>query len=344
VSTSAAPAIQAVEPILEARNLKVHIETAHRGTVRAVDGVNLSVGRGEILGIVGESGSGKSLTCLALMGLLPQPGGKVVDGEVLLDGVDILELSERELRRVRGKQIAMILQDPMSSLNPAFTIGYQVGESVGLHQGLRGEQRKAKVIDALRRVRIPAPEERIRNYPHELSGGMRQRVCGAVAVSSLPQVLIADEPTTSLDVTVEAQYLRLLAQLRDEIGVSIILVTHDLSIVTRMCDRVAVMYAGRVVETGPIEDILLNPSHPYTIALFESIPRWDSGDRISSIEGRPPDPADFPPGCRFAPRCSRAEAMCTEEDPPDVQIGDYQTAACWFAGPPAVRGSQREHA
>jgi oligopeptide/dipeptide ABC transporter ATP-binding protein len=329
-------------PLLEVRDLAVHIDSDRRGTVRAVDGVTLSLGRGEILGLVGESGSGKSLTCLALMGLLPQPGGRVVGGEVVLDGVKLLELSERELRAVRGGKIAMILQDPMSSLNPSFSIGYQVREAVGLHQGLRGASRDAKAVDALTRVRIPAAAERLRSYPHELSGGMRQRVCGAIAVSSMPQVLIADEPTTSLDVTVEAQYLQLLSDLRDEIGVAIILVTHDLSIVTRVCDRVAVMYAGRIVESGPVDEILVAPSHPYTIALFDSMPRWDSNERISSIPGRPPDPANFPAGCRFAPRCSRAEPQCREEDPPDAQLSHDHTALCWFPGPPALHGSGRK--
>lgn len=318
------------EPILVVRDLAVQIDTKHRGTVRAVDGVNLEVRQGEILGLVGESGSGKSVTCLAVMGMLPQPGGRIASGEILFEGQDLLRLSDNEIRKIRGAKIAVVLQDPMTSLNPCFTIGDQIGEALTLHQGLRGAARRTETIEALKRVRVPAADQRLGSYPHELSGGMRQRVSGAIALACSPRLLIADEPTTSLDATVELQYLSLLVRLRDELDLSILIVTHDLKIITRICDRVAVMYAGRIVESGPVERIARSPAHPYTKALFDSMPRVDSEGRINAIGGRPPDPGNFPPGCRFAARCPRAQARCLETDPLLESVGEFHAAACLF--------------
>ena len=290
------------EVVLEVKNLQTHF-TTRWGTVKAVDGVSYSVRRGETLGIVGESGSGKSVTALTIMGLVPSPPGEVVGGEVILNGRDLLKLSEREMRQVRGGEIAIILQDPMQALNPVFSVKNQVGESIRIHQGLRGKARLEKVVDALRRVRIPAPETRINDYPHQLSGGMRQRVVGAIAISSSPSVIIADEPTTSLDPTIQAAYLRLLRQIQSEEEVGMVFITHDFGIVAKMCDRVAVMYAGRIVEQADVRTIFNAPLHEYTKALISSVPKLEEDtDRLPQIEGSPPLLYDLPPGDAFAPR------------------------------------------
>ena len=287
---------------LEVKNLQTHF-TTRWGTVKAVDGVSYSVRRGETLGIVGESGSGKSVTALTIMGLVPSPPGEVVGGEVILNGRDLLKLSEREMRQVRGREIAIILQDPMQALNPVFSVKNQVGESIRIHQGLRGKARLEKVVDALRRVRIPAPETRTNDYPHQLSGGMRQRVVGAIAISSSPSVIIADEPTTSLDPTIQAAYLRLLRQIQSEEEVGMVFITHDFGIVAKMCDRVAVMYAGRIVEQADVRTIFNAPLHEYTKALISSVPKLEEDtDRLPQIEGSPPLLYDLPPGDAFAPR------------------------------------------
>jgi oligopeptide/dipeptide ABC transporter ATP-binding protein len=290
------------EVVLEVRNLSTQFSTRW-GTVKAVDDVSYSVRRGETLGIVGESGSGKSVTALSLMRLVPSPAGAIVGGEVILNGRDLLQLSEREMTAVRGREISMILQDPMQALNPVFTIGNQVGETITIHRGLKGASLWAKVIDVLKKVRIPAPEARARDYPHQMSGGMRQRVVGAIGISSAPSVIIADEPTTSLDVTIQAAYLRLLRQIQDEQGVAIIFITHDFGVVAKMCDRVAVMYAGRIVEMADVRTIFNRPLHEYTKALMASVPTVEEDvEQLPQLDGQPPLLHDLPPGDAFAPR------------------------------------------
>src|SRR5438067_7775236 len=274
------------QPLLEVENLRTYFYT-RRGVVKAVDGVSFSVMPGETLGIVGESGSGKTITSLSLLRLVPQPGGKIVGGKILFEGVDLLHLSEDEMRDYRGSKISMILQDPMASLNPVYTIGEQVAEPLRQHQHLWGKALWDQVTEALRLLRIPSPRERLRNYPHEMSGGMRQRVVGGIAMSCRPKLIIADEPTTALDATIQAQYLALLKDLQRQTNVSIIFVSHDFGVVSRMCDRVAVMYAGKIVETATTGELFANPRHPYTIGLVNSIPRLDRKvERLASIEGQ----------------------------------------------------------
>jgi|TARA_B110000263_G_scaffold249644_1_gene267884 peptide/nickel transport system ATP-binding protein/oligopeptide transport system ATP-binding protein len=290
------------EVVLELKNLQTHFTTKW-GTVKACDGVSYAVKKGETLGVVGESGSGKSVTALSIMRLIQSPPGKIAGGEVLLHGKNILELSEKEMTKVRGGEISMILQDPMQALNPVFDINNQVGEAIGIHQKLKGKRRWDKVVDALKKVRIPAPEMRAKDYPHQLSGGMRQRVVGAIGISSNPSVIIADEPTTSLDVTIQAAYLRLLKQIQRETGAAIIFITHDFGIVAKMCDRVAVMYAGRIVEMADVREIFNNPLHEYTKALIGSVPKLEEKTgRLPQIEGQPPLLYNLPPGDSFAPR------------------------------------------
>lgn len=317
------------EVILEVEDLRTYFATRW-GTVKAVDGVSFTLHKGETLGIVGESGSGKSVTSLSIMRLVPSPPGHIVGGRVVLDGVDMLQLSETEMSRYRGGKVSMILQDPMSALNPVFTVENQVGEAIRIHQHLKGKTLVDRVINALKQVRIPAPEARAKDYPHQLSGGMRQRVVGAIGISCAPLVLIADEPTTSLDVTIQAAYLRLLKEIQRETGLGIIFITHDFGIVAKMCDRVAVMYAGRVVETGDVRQIFNDPQHPYTEALLASVPKLEEKtNRLYSIEGQPPALYNLPPGCAFAPRCPYVMDVCREEYPPVFNQGDGQTAACW---------------
>ncbi len=333
------------EVVLEVKDLRTYF-TTRWGTVKAVDGVSYQVRRGETLGIVGESGSGKSVQALSVMRLVPSPPGHIVGGEVLLatrargqgqngggNGFvrkDILQVSESEMTRIRGGEIAMILQDPMTALNPVFTIENQVGEAITIHQGLKGKPLWEKIIEALRHVRIPAAEQRAKDYPHQLSGGMRQRVVGAIGISSTPSVIIADEPTTSLDVTIQAAYLRLLKQLQAEDGVAIIFITHDFGIVAKMCDRVAVMYAGRIVEQGDVRQIFNTPRHPYTQALIESVPKLEvKTGRLRQIDGQPPLLYNLPAGCPFAPRCPNAIDKCREEYPPYEQASENHHFHCW---------------
>ena len=317
------------ETVLDVQDLQTHFHTKF-GTVKAVDGVTFSLKRGETMGIVGESGSGKSVTVLSLMRLVPIPPGEIVGGKIILDGEDILELSESEMVKVRGSKIAMILQDPMTSLNPVFQVGSQVGEAIHIHQKLQGNTLLDRVIHVLRQVKIPAAESRIKDYPHQLSGGMRQRVVGAISISCEPKVLIADEPTTSLDATVQAQYLKLLKDIQEESELAIVFITHDLGIVAKTCDKVAVMYAGRIVETGNVRDIFYSPKHPYTEALLGSLPRLDVDvTRLDSIPGQPPALHDLPPGCPFAPRCKYAMDKCLEEYPPVYTINEGHSARCW---------------
>ena len=288
--------------VLEVDDLRTYFVTRW-GVVKAVDGVSFDLRRGETLGIVGESGSGKSVTSLSIMRLVPSPPGHIVGGTVKLAGEDILQVDEKEMEKIRGDRIAMVLQDPMTALNPVFDIDDQVGEALKIHRNMKGNALRDQVIDMLRKVRIPAPEVRIRDYPHQLSGGMRQRVVGAIGISCDPEVLIADEPTTSLDVTIQAQYLRLLKDLQAETGVGIMFITHDFGIVAKMCDRVAVMYAGRIVEHADVRTIFNNPKHEYTKALINSVPKLEEKTgRLAQIEGQPPLLYNLPPGDAFAER------------------------------------------
>ena len=316
--------------VLEVDDLRTHFVTRW-GLVKAVDGVSFQLRAGETLGLVGESGSGKSVTALSIMRLVPSPPGRIVGGRVILEGDDLLQADESRMSQVRGGKIAMILQDPMTALNPVFDIEDQVGEALRIHKSLRAQGLKEQVIAMLRRVRIPVPEIRIRDYPHQLSGGMRQRVVGAIGISCDPLVLIADEPTTSLDATIQAQYLRLLKDLQRQTGAALIFITHDFGIVARMCDRVAVMYAGRIVEQGAVRQIFDSPSHPYTEALINSVPKIEERvERLYAIQGQPPALWDLPRGCSFAPRCPYVLDRCHEEYPPLLNVGDGHTAACWL--------------
>ena len=300
------------------------------GTVKAVDGVSFELRRGETLGIVGESGCGKSVTMLSLMRLVPTPPGEIVRGSIRLEGQDLLQLSEHEMSKVRGSRIALIIQDPMTSLNPVFSIGSQVTEAIRIHQAIPKRSVLEQALDVLRKVNIPAAESRIKDYPHQLSGGMRQRVVGAIGISCEPAVLIADEPTTSLDVTIQAQYLKLLKDLQRQSDLSLIFITHDFGVVARMCDRVAVMYAGRIVETGDVRQIFNHPSHPYTEALLASVPKLEEDvDRLYAIEGQPPALHNLPPGCAFADRCPYVMERCREEYPPAFPVTESHQAACW---------------
>ena len=298
--------------------------------MKAVDGVSFELNPGETLGIVGESGSGKSQTVLSVMRLL-QPPGEIVKGEVLFRGRDLAKVSEEEMQEIRGEEIAMIFQDPMTSLNPVFRTGWQVGEPLMLHKGLDKAKAIAQAVGMLGKVGIPEPEKRAQNFPHEFSGGMRQRAMIAMGLSTSPSVLIADEPTTALDVTIQAQILDLLRQLNREFHTATILITHNLGVVAGMCDRVIVMYAGKVVEQGPTEDVFENPKHPYTWSLLRSIPRLDAEEHepLRAIEGLPPDLINPPSGCPFHPRCAFRVERCPKEMPPLVNVGDTQLAACW---------------
>jgi oligopeptide/dipeptide ABC transporter ATP-binding protein len=299
-----------------------------------VDGVSFTLHAGETLALVGESGSGKSVTCLSLVRLVPEPAGRIVGGRVMFEGDDLLRKTAAEMRWVRGKQIAMVLQDPMTSLNPALTIGTQVAEVVRLHQGLRGPSLRERILEALRRLRIPAAEARLGHYPHQLSGGMRQRVSSAIAMSCTPRLLIADEPTTSLDVTIQAQYLELLKEVQAQSGVAIILVTHDFGIVAANADRVAVMYAGQIVEMGSTAQVFDTPSHPYTQALLRCLPSVElKRQQLVEIGGQPPDLAQLPPGCPFAPRCVKRQPICLEAYPPTITIQSGHIAQCYAAVP-----------
>ena len=321
------------DTILEVRGLRTYF-FLRRGVLKAVDGVSFSLRKGEVLGLVGESGCGKSLTALSVMRLLPKGSARTVEGQVVLDGEDILTKSPNEMRTVRGRKISMVLQDPQTSLNPVFTIGNQLREAiVRSFKGSRTDLDRES-IQALRHVEIAAPEQRIGQFPHQMSGGMKQRVVGAIAISGKPEVLIADEPTTALDVTIQLQYLKLLKRLQRETGMAILFITHDFGVVARMCDRVAVMYAGRIVECGPVRQVFDNPSHPYTQALIASVPKMEGTDgRLRTIEGQPPSLMDLPVGCRFADRCAFAEDRCREAYPESFQVGTDHTADCWRLAP-----------
>jgi len=320
------------QPLLVLDNLSTHYVSA-QGTrvVRAVDDVSLQVNAGETIGIVGESGSGKSTLALSLLRVLPT-AARIVSGSIWFEGEDLVRKSDAEMRHIRGKRMAMILQDPMASLNPLFTIGNQVAEPIRVHEGAGRANAWQRAKQLLKAVRIPAPETRITQYPHEMSGGMRQRIVGAIGIACEPRLLIADEPTTSLDLTIQAQYLNLLRELQREHGLALIFITHNLGIVAKMCDRLVVMYAGRVVETGPVSRIFNAPAHPYTRALLSSIPRMsDSRQRLTAIEGQPPDLSHLPRGCAFAARCPSAFDRCHAEPPPEFPLEADRTARCWLA-------------
>ena len=314
-------------PLLELRRLAVSFATDD-GTVQAVDGIDLSLARGRTLGLVGESGCGKSVTSLAIMGLLPPENSKV-KGEVRFEGRDLLTLDADTIRDLRGARLAMIFQEPMTSLNPAYTVGDQIIEAIQQHQGLSAADARARAIEMLRIVRIPSPERRVDDYPHKLSGGMRQRAMIAMALACGPDLLIADEPTTALDVTIQAQILDLMRGLRRDTGTAIILITHDLGVVAEMADDVAVMYAGQIVERAPVRDLFARPEHPYTVGLLGSIPRLDEKrERLPSIEGRVPDMTRPPDGCRFAARCPFVEPACRAAPPPLIEVAPGHLTRC----------------
>jgi oligopeptide/dipeptide ABC transporter ATP-binding protein len=316
-------------PILQVKDLQTQF-TTHDGVVKAVDGVSFDLYPGESLGIVGESGSGKSVTALSLLRLVPNPG-KVVGGQVLFTNDDLLQLSDEEMREIRGRDIAMIFQDPQSSLNPVLRTGFQIAEAMMAHQRATRRQALRRAVELLKRVRIPAAESRARDYPHQLSGGMRQRAMIAMGLANAPAILIADEPTTALDVTVQAQILELLADLNHELGAAVVMITHNMGVVAGLCTRVIVMYAGKIVEQGPVEQIFENPQHPYTWSLLKSIPRVDSlrHERLRSIEGIAPDLLRPPRGCRFHPRCPFRVEKCFSDEPSLNQVKPEQLASCW---------------
>lgn len=317
--------------LLEVKDLRTHFPT-RAGLVRAVDEVSFHLDRGELLGLVGESGCGKSITALSLMRLIAPPG-KIVSGEIFFDGKDLLKLSESEMRQMRGDDIGMIFQDPMTSLNPVYTIGEQIAEALRLHQKLSRKEAKQAAIEAMREVSIPDPARRVDDYPHQLSGGMRQRVMIAMALACNPKLLIADEPTTALDVTIQAQILELLNELRKQRDLAVLLITHDLGVVAEVADRVAVMYTGRIVEESPVGELFARPKHPYTEGLLRSVPKLTSeyvakNERLETIEGTVPRPTDLPPGCHFAPRCSHRMPRCTEGEIPLYELEGEVEVRC----------------
>ena len=327
--------------LLSVRDLKTSFFT-HVGEVKAVRGISFDVNEGEVLGIVGESGSGKSVTSLSIMGLLQYPG-RVVDGEILLNGEDILTYSKDQMRKVRGKEIAMIFQDPMTSLNPVYTIGNQVMEMILEHEKMSRREARARAIEMLKLVGIPAAEKRIDSYPHEFSGGMRQRVMIALALSCNPKLLIADEPTTALDVTIQAQILSLIKSLNKQFGMTTMLITHDLGVVATVCDKVAVMYGGLIMEYGTVDEIFYHPRHPYTMGLLGSIPHVDGGEkrRLIPIDGTPPDLINPPKGCPFSTRCKYCMNVCTREQPPYFAEDKHRTM-CWLLDADAPKDSDYE--
>lgn len=305
--------------LLEVKNLKTQFKV-QGGLVNAVNGVDFSIDKGEVLAIVGESGSGKSVTSLSVMGLIPSPPGKVIDGEILFKGEDLLNKNKKEMQDIRGNKISMIFQEPMTSLNPVFTVGKQISESIMRHQKLSKKEAEKKVIEMLELVGIPSPESRIKDYPHQLSGGMRQRVMIAMALTCNPELLIADEPTTALDVTIQAQILDLMVKLKEKLGTSILLITHDLGVVAETADKVVVMYCGKVVESATVDEIFENPMHPYTQGLLNSIPKIDEEcEKLFMIPGMVPNPLEMPEGCAFSSRCSKCSEICTSKEPPFIK-------------------------
>ncbi|GAA4070325.1 ABC transporter ATP-binding protein [Streptomyces hundungensis] len=316
--------------LLEVRDLQVEFKTRD-GVAKAVNGVNYSVEAGETLAVLGESGSGKSVTAQAVMGILDMPPGRIAGGEILFQGRDLLKLKEDERRKVRGSEMAMIFQDALSSLNPVLSVGDQLSEMFTVHRGMSRKDGRAKAVELMDRVRIPAAKERVGQYPHQFSGGMRQRIMIAMALALEPSLIIADEPTTALDVTVQAQVMDLLAELQRELNMGLILITHDLGVVADVADKIAVMYAGRIVEQAPVHDIYKAPAHPYTKGLLESIPRLDQkGRELYAIKGLPPNLMHIPPGCAFNPRCPMARDVCRSEVPPLFDVAPDRQSACFF--------------
>ncbi len=318
------------ETLLRVENLVTAFKT-ERGIIRAVDGISFSIGKGQTVGLVGESGCGKSVTSLSVLRLIQSPPGFIESGKIKLGDMDILALPESEMRKVRGNKVSMIFQEPMTSLNPVFTIGDQISEVFKIHQGMNKKEAREKAIEMLKLVRIPAPEKRVDEYPHQLSGGMRQRVMIAMALACRPELLIADEPTTALDVTIQAQILDLMAKLQTELNMAILLITHDLGVVAEVCDYVIVMYAGKIAEEGPVADIFREPKHPYTVGLMHSIPRLGhKTEYLPTIEGTVPSLANLPKGCRFQARCPHVHDKCRAAEPPLKDVGKEHKAACWL--------------
>ncbi|MFJ9074166.1 ABC transporter ATP-binding protein [Streptomyces sp. NPDC102278] len=316
--------------LLEVRDLHVEFHTRD-GVAKAVNGVNYSVDEGETLAVLGESGSGKSVTAQAVMGILDMPPGRIPHGEILFKGKDLLKTKEEERRKIRGAEMAMIFQDALSSLNPVLSVGAQLGEMYEVHRGMSRKDAKAKAIELMDRVRIPAARERVGDYPHQFSGGMRQRIMIAMALALEPSLIIADEPTTALDVTVQAQVMDLLAELQRELNMGLILITHDLGVVADVADKIAVMYAGRIVEAAPVHEIYQRPAHPYTRGLLDSIPRLDQkGQELYAVKGLPPNLLAIPPGCAFNPRCPMARPVCRAEVPPLADVAPDRSSACFF--------------
>ena len=317
------------DTLLEVKDLKTSFFTK-KGVIKAVDGVSFTVKKGEMIGLVGESGSGKSVTSLSIMRLVPQPAGKIVSGEILFNGENLLKKSESEMRQLRGNKLAMILQDPMVSLNQLLTVGYQIGETFK-HHGKADGSLLAKCINILKKVRVPSPETRVNNYPFQFSGGMCQRVLIGTGIANNPELLIADEPTTALDVTIKAQILQLMKDLQKEINASIILITHDLATIAQICTKVYVMYGGRIVEKAPIKEFYQNPQHPYSEGLIKSVPVLGKKiKRLYAIEGHPPNLLNPPPGCRFEPRCTKAKKVCGQKYPPEVDLKKDHQVSCWL--------------
>jgi peptide/nickel transport system ATP-binding protein len=322
------------ERLLDVKNLKTYFFT-DEGVVRAVDGVDLYIEKGETLGVVGESGCGKSVTALSIMKLIPQPPGRIVEGEISYDGTNLVTLAPNRMRKIRGKEISMIFQEPMTSLNPVFTVGEQIAEAIRLHEGLGRRDAMAKTVDMLKLVHIPNAERRVKEYPHQLSGGMRQRIMIAMALSCNPKLLIADEPTTALDVTIQAQILDLLNELKSKLRMAVMLITHDMGVIAETAQRVVVMYAAKVAEEAPVADLFKEPLHPYTQGLLRSIPRIDlaatSRRRLETIPGTVPTlRGDIAPGCRFAPRCPFVKSVCTEKDPVLKEVKPGHKVSCWL--------------
>jgi oligopeptide/dipeptide ABC transporter ATP-binding protein len=318
-------------PLLQVTDLHTHYVTfGGKRIIKAVDGISFTLEEGETLGLVGESGCGKTTTCQAIVNLLPG-AARIVGGSITFKGQELTTMRPREMRHIRGAQIAMILQDPMASLNPLFSIYRQVMEPAYYHRAMRGRALRERVRELLNAVRIPSPAMRMREYPHQMSGGMRQRIVGAIALAGNPKLIIADEPTTNLDVTIQAQYLDLLRELQEQTGVAIIFVTHNLGIVARMCDKLAVMYAGKIVEAGSVRELFNSGRHPYTKALLGSMPKLGSKEKLLAIPGQPPDLATLPPGCAFHPRCPEALPQCSSKQPPEVPLAASWSARCWLA-------------
>jgi peptide/nickel transport system ATP-binding protein len=320
--------------LLDVKNLKTYFFT-DEGVVRAVDGVDLYIDKGETLGVVGESGCGKSVTALSVMKLIPQPPGRIVDGQINYDGTNLVDLPPNRMRKIRGKEISMIFQEPMTSLNPVFTVGEQIAEAIRLHEGLGRREAMAKTVEMLKLVHIPNADRRVKEYPHQLSGGMRQRIMIAMALSCNPKLLIADEPTTALDVTIQAQILDLLNELKSKLRMAVMLITHDMGVIAETAQRVVVMYAAKVAEEAPVGDLFKEPLHPYTQGLLRSIPRIDlaatARRRLETIPGTVPTlRGDIAPGCRFAPRCPFVKSVCTEKDPVLKEVKPGHKVSCWL--------------